>query len=162
MYNAEDYTHFRSVNGQGDLIGDVTNFFNKQAQSLIDNFVSYGANSIMDSATKQNDILQKQLGINLETKTKSFNKVLGNQAMSYVKSGVGVSGSALDVINYSRNEMFKELLNDVDYGKAYLKDNILTARNKAISSVMTSEVNKELKNLNKASSSMVKSLGGLI
>ena len=92
------------------------------------------------AAKAQNKALMQNAANQAEAQRKQITKLMGQQTLSYLKSGIGISGSALDVIETTGKEGLKDISNQLDYTVSQIKDNLRGIRNQAISSVIGSAI----------------------
>ena len=91
-------------------------------------------------AKRQAKALMKQTKNNVEYKGDQVRSLMSNQALTYLKNGVGMSGSVLDVINTTGKEGMKEISNMLSYTTSQIKDSYRQLRNQTISNVISSGI----------------------
>lgn len=102
--------------------------------SMVGNVLAYTVGSYLavNAMKQQSRLARQQMVDNAEYQTKQVNKLLSNNALSYLKNGVGISGSALDVINQNAYEGYTEIANNLAYQRKQIQNSLKSYRNQQI------------------------------
>ena len=87
-----------------------------------------GANALKSSIRST----MGQIKANADYEGNEVAKLMSNNALSYLKNGVGISGSALEVIRQNQENGLKAIRNELQYSRRQAIDNINQIRNQAI------------------------------
>lgn len=115
---------------KGTASAGTNAFFN----SVSNIFQTAGLNSMYKSA-------RKQMVENATYQAKEVADVIGSNALNYLKSGVGISGSALEVINQNAENGYSNIQKQLQYTTDTLRQQLKSFRNQVIISSIGSIAN---------------------
>lgn len=95
------------------------------------------ANSVK-SSTKTSISQMKE---NAKVGSKQVADLMSNNALTYLKNGVGLSGSAIAVINQNAEEGMSQIENELSYTRKQLRDNLNSIRNQSFMSFVSTMSN---------------------
>lgn len=125
------------------LWNNNSNISNQQAFGLgMAGIGSIVGNILMVNSIRHNtSSALSQMRENAKTNSKQVTDLMSNNALSYLKNGVGLSGSALSVINQNAERGLSQIENELSYSRKQLRDNLNSVRNQTFMSLISSASN---------------------
>ncbi|MBO4516732.1 hypothetical protein J5751_04880 [bacterium] len=105
--------------------------------------IATGIGSIMMANAMKSNVSSSiaQMKENAKINAENVSNLMSNNALSYLKNGVGISGSALEVINQNATNGMERIENELSYERAQLRDSIRSVRNQSFMSLASTFTN---------------------
>lgn len=100
-----------------------------------------GSILIANSVKSSTKTAISQMKENAKVGSKQVADLMSNNALTYLKNGVGLSGSAITVINQNAEEGMSQIENELSYTRKQLRDNLNSIRNQSFMSFVSTMSN---------------------
>lgn len=100
-----------------------------------------GSILIANSVKSSTKTTISQMKENAKVGSKQVADLMSNNALTYLKNGVGLSGSAIAVINQNAEEGMSQIENELSYTRKQLRDNLNSIRNQSFMSFVSTMSN---------------------
>lgn len=135
---------YKTNNYNSKLFGNYGNNNSTKVKAAISlAALSYGVGQvIMANSIKHSSMsARNQMKSNAEYQTRQVSNIMGNNALNYLKSGVGISGSALAVISQNQKNGLANIQNELSYQREQIRDNLTQVRNQSILGLLSTATN---------------------